>query len=293
MLRCSPAVAETAGPSPRCCAWQPQTEVSGDRRARKALGKRPCFDANHALCPRGYPGGRPSSHADSGPPVRAAACERDPAQRPGDGSEATPSRSTRTVRVIHHLPVPAVGQPVRHGPANRDWGVARSSPLDREILGLVGPAFVSTLLEPMQALLDIACVGQLGTESLAAVGLGTLLFTFGISFFTVLQVVTTTTVAGHWAQGQHTQASLATAEALWLALFCGVGLTTGLMFFAPSLVTLLGGQGAVHGMACTYVQTRAWACPGVLLYLAATGTCDMHRLHQSRLRLCCTNGLHM
>lgn len=77
---------------------------------------------------------------------------------------------------------------------------AFTTPYDAEILRLSGPAAIATLLEPLQALVDTACVGQLGTEPLAAVGLGTLLLTFGVSFFTTLQVVTTTNVAGHTAR---------------------------------------------------------------------------------------------
>ncbi len=79
------------------------------------------------------------------------------------------------------------------------------SPHDAEIWRLSGPAAVATLLEPLQALVDTACVGQLGTEPLAAVGLGTLLLTFGVSFFTTLQVVTTTTIAGHTACSDRSQ----------------------------------------------------------------------------------------
>lgn len=79
------------------------------------------------------------------------------------------------------------------------------SPHDSEIWRLSGPAAVATLLEPLQALVDTACVGQLGTEPLAAVGLGTLVLTFGVSFFTTLQVVTTTTIAGHTARNDHSQ----------------------------------------------------------------------------------------
>ena len=52
-----------------------------------------------------------------------------------------------------------------------------------------------------------AIVGRLGTASLGAVGLSTLLFVFSNLFFNFLTVVTTSNVAGAFAVGDSEEAS--------------------------------------------------------------------------------------
>lgn len=67
-----------------------------------------------------------------------------------------------------------------------------------------------------------AIVGRLGTASLGAVGLSSLLFVFSNLFFNFLTVVTTSNVAGAFAVGDTEEASANPHCPLWRASFVWV-----------------------------------------------------------------------
>lgn len=71
------------------------------------------------------------------------------------------------------------------------------SPNDGEILGLLKPAVLALVLEPIQATVDTVVVATLGVTPLGAVGLGTVLFQFAIGVLGVFMFATTPAVAAH------------------------------------------------------------------------------------------------
>ncbi len=94
---------------------------------------------------------------------------------------------------------------------------------------------------------------------------------------------------------------MATGKALTLSLGCGAALAMFLLSAAPCFVhrmcvgvfkvintksmhinihnlnTVLVGHTNIAQEALNYLSIRAWACPGALLMLAATGACRGHR----------------
>lgn len=144
-------------------------------------------------------------------------------------------------------------------------------PRDREILRLAVPALGALAAEPLYLLADTAVVGHLGTEALAglAVASAVLLTTSSLAIF--LAYGTTASVARLLGAGEHRRAAHEAVQSLWLAfaiglMAVGVGLAAG-----PTLLQLLGAEGAVLAQATTYLLVSLPGLPAMLMVLAGTG----------------------
>lgn len=146
------------------------------------------------------------------------------------------------------------------------------SPRDSDILALLVPAIGSVFLDPAMQVIDTAIVGRLGAAPLGAVGLSNLIFFFCQAFFGFLLIVTTPRVANAVAGGDPEKASLATANALWVALGCGLLLGVGLFFGGPWLVTKgFAAEAQVATLAVQHLQIRAFSAPAVMILLVVNG----------------------
>ena len=69
-----------------------------------------------------------------------------------------------------------------------------------------------------------------------------------------------------------------TAQGLWVALFCGVGLAIFIWVTSPFMVArLLGANPEVTIHAVTYLRCRAVACPALLGIYVSTGSFRGHK----------------
>lgn len=142
----------------------------------------------------------------------------------------------------------------------------------KQILSLALPALGTLIAQPLLTTIDSAMVGHLGTAPLAGLAISStiLMTTFGLFIF--LAYSTTSITAKHFGASQLKAGLQAGLDALWLALFCGIGATLFLLLFGPQLIELLGTSTATLPHATAYLQLAAPGLIGMLISLAATGT---------------------
>lgn len=147
-----------------------------------------------------------------------------------------------------------------------------SHSLNRRILELALPAFAALVAQPLFVMADTAIVGQLGTDPLAGLGVGSTLTLALVGVFVFLAYGSTATVARLVGANRKKDAAESGVQAMWLAL--ALGAVTGLVSwgFAPQLAAWLGAGGTVHEQAVAYLHWSLPGLPGMFLVLAATGT---------------------
>jgi putative MATE family efflux protein len=142
---------------------------------------------------------------------------------------------------------------------------------DREIVKLALPALGALAAEPTYLLVDTAVVGHLGTTQLAALGLAATFLASLFWLFNFLANATTTQIANAFGAGRKELVGTIAAQAVWLALIIGAGLTLLGAAFAPQIVELLQARGKVAEHAVTYMRISAFGAPMVMLALAGQG----------------------
>ncbi|WP_028057242.1 MATE family efflux transporter [Candidatus Solirubrobacter pratensis] len=142
---------------------------------------------------------------------------------------------------------------------------------DREILVLALPALGALAAEPLYVLVDTAIVGHLGTTQLAALAIAATVMSTAFTIFNFLTYGTTAQVARLHGAGRDRDAAALGSQALWLALAIGVALLILIEAAAPLAVTLMGGEGAVHDGAVTYLRIAALGGPLFMLASAGQG----------------------
>ncbi len=147
-----------------------------------------------------------------------------------------------------------------------------SHSLNRRILELALPAFAALVAQPLFVMADTAIVGQLGTDPLAGLGVGSTLTLALVGVFVFLAYGSTATVARLVGANREKDAAESGVQAMWLALVLGAVIGVVSWGFAPQLAAWLGAGGAVHDQAVAYLRWSLPGLPGMFLVLAATGT---------------------
>ncbi|WP_207302472.1 MATE family efflux transporter [[Pseudopropionibacterium] massiliense] len=147
-----------------------------------------------------------------------------------------------------------------------------SHSLNRRILELALPAFAALVAQPLFVMADTAIVGQLGTDPLAGLGVGSTLTLALAGMFVFLAYGSTATVARLMGAGREKDAAESGIQAMWLALLLGAVVGAISWGFAPQLAAWLGAEGVVHEEAVAYLRWSLPGLPGMFLVLAATGT---------------------
>jgi len=153
----------------------------------------------------------------------------------------------------------------------------------KEILGLALPALGAVIADPLMSLVDTACVGQISSLHLAALGPNTAVFNFVFQVFTFLGVGTTALIARNSLSAagitskerrhRRIEASRTMANSLVLAVGCGLACTLALQAAGPALLSVLGADAAMLPHALEYLRVRALACPAVMVMCVAQGAC--------------------
>jgi putative MATE family efflux protein len=150
-------------------------------------------------------------------------------------------------------------------------GPVRRSAHDREIVRLALPALGALAAEPLYLLVDTAIVGHLGTPQLGALALASTVLSGLVALCIFLTYGTTARVSRLHGAGEHDEADALAPQALWLAIAVGVTLAAAVAAAAPALVTGLGGDGHVAGLAARYLRIASLGVPMALIALAAQG----------------------
>lgn len=141
----------------------------------------------------------------------------------------------------------------------------------RNFMVLWTPVLFSLLAEPLTGLIDTAFVARLGSEALAALGVGTVILTSGMWLFNFLSVGSQTEVSQAKGKMEPDRGKSFGSLALLCAGAIGTVLTVAAVIFAPQLATLMGAEDLVHQHAVTYIRIRAIGAPAVLLTMTSFG----------------------
>lgn len=137
---------------------------------------------------------------------------------------------------------------------------------------LAGPIIVSNLSIPLVGAVDTAVVGHLpGPESIGAVALGALIFSFLFWGFGFLKMGTTGFIAQ--AYGADNQPTLLDMLSRVIILALGLGLLTILLSYPviQFALYLLDGTTAVETLTANYAYIRIWSAPATLCTYVFTG----------------------
>jgi len=144
-------------------------------------------------------------------------------------------------------------------------------------------ALVVVLSDPMQTLVDSACLGRQSTVHLAALGPNTAVFNSVFQLFSFLGVATANTVASNSLQKdgltleekeeRRNIAEMTAMTAVMLAVFFGILALFCLVHFGPRWLILMGTDPQVVPYAQEYMVIRSLGTPFVLVMNACQGMC--------------------
>jgi len=133
------------------------------------------------------------------------------------------------------------------------------------------PVLLSLVAEPLTGLVDTAFVARLGSESLAALGVGTVTLSGIFWVFNFLGIGTQTEVAQAHGRREFSTAKEVGGSALASAVLIGLLLVALGLPFVSYVSTVMGATGAVYHLSSQYIQIRLFGAPAVLLTIAAFG----------------------
>lgn len=142
---------------------------------------------------------------------------------------------------------------------------------NRTILWLSFPVTLSVIAEPLTGMMDAAFVAQLGTSSLAALGIGAAVLSTMFWIFVFLGISTQTEVAYADGFGNQQYGHEITSLALILSLIFGGAMVLLAMFGAELFSAWLGAEGAVRSDAAAYIRLRGLGAPAVMITFVGFG----------------------
>ena len=153
----------------------------------------------------------------------------------------------------------------------------------RTFFSLWLPVLFSLIAEPLTGLVDTAFVARLGADSLAALGVGTMVLSGVFWIFNFLSVGSQTEVSQALGRREMERGGRIASLAMLLALCAGLALMLLAWMFAAPVARAMGAAEAVHRQAVVYIQWRAAGAPAVLLTMTAFGV--LYGLQDMRMPL--------
>lgn len=142
----------------------------------------------------------------------------------------------------------------------------------RAVVGIAFPAILANSSTPLVGLVDTWAVGHLpGAVHLAAVGLGSIVFSYLFWVFGFLRMATTGLVAQASGRGDDLLLGSEVVRSAALGTFMGLGL---LLLQEPILTVSLWAMAPpedIIGLVIEYYRIRIWAAPFTLLTFAIAG----------------------
>jgi MATE family multidrug resistance protein len=142
----------------------------------------------------------------------------------------------------------------------------------RQIWTIAGPAILANSSAPLVGLVDTWAIGHLpGAVHLAAVGLGTIIFSYLMWAFGFLRMGTTGLVAQAKGRSDAAQMTATVIRSAVLALLIGLAM---LILQGPILAASLSAMAPPDNVAlitAEYFRIRIWAAPFTLLVFALSG----------------------
>lgn len=133
------------------------------------------------------------------------------------------------------------------------------------------PVLFSMIAEPLTGLVDTAFVARLGSEALAALGIGTVVVTGAFGLFNFLSVGCQTEISQSCGRGDSVGGKQFASQTLLIAVILGTILSILAIIYAQDMSALMGGTEAVQAHASNYIKIRSFAAPAVLFTTTSFG----------------------
>ncbi len=132
---------------------------------------------------------------------------------------------------------------------------------------------LSNITVPLLGLVDTAVLGHLAHPGyLAAVAIGSNIFTFVFWAFGFLRMGTTGLVAQSFGSQDQERLLRTSLQAIGLGLIIGAGIIANQFWLIPLAITLMDGSEQVQALASSYCHVRIWGAPATLIQYALIGT---------------------
>ncbi|MDQ2800981.1 MAG: MATE family efflux transporter [Armatimonadota bacterium] len=139
--------------------------------------------------------------------------------------------------------------------------------LHRAVWLLAWPSVITMLLQTGNSFLDRFFVGSLGSDTLAAVGVGGMLMFLLFSVGMSIGIGTTALVARFTGANQHDDATLAANQSVWLGGIASVVCVAVMLPLRVPLVHALGINASASALSATYLGMTILGVPALFLML--------------------------
>jgi putative MATE family efflux protein len=156
--------------------------------------------------------------------------------------------------------------------ASAEEAAAGNIAVSTGILRLAWPVVVERLSLSILSAVDIALVGRyVGSDGLAAVGIGTLMFWIPLSGALAIDVGSTAVVARDVGAGDRSRVAMGLQTAIFAAFAWGLLCTVVVFAFAPQLMQAMGAEPEVapHGVA--FLRAGSLGFPFLMVLYAISG----------------------
>src|ERR1700677_3522560 len=137
--------------------------------------------------------------------------------------------------------------------------------LNRSILLLAIPMVLEMVLESLFAVVDVFCVGRLGANAVATVGITesmlALVFAIGLG----LSMSTRAMVARRIGEKDPEDAAIAGVQSIVLGLLISLGIGIPAGIFAPQLLHLMGASPAIVSTGSGYTRIALGGCGAIIM----------------------------
>lgn len=127
-------------------------------------------------------------------------------------------------------------------------------PLTKVVFMLAWPVMAQMFLQTLAQIVDMAMVGRLGQESIAAVGISFRPVFVGMSMFLGLGTATTALVSRAIGAKNEEEAELAASQSLMVGILLSLVIAIGFFFGAQSIALFMGAEGGVVDKGSIYLK---------------------------------------
>ena len=144
---------------------------------------------------------------------------------------------------------------------------------DKEIIGMAWPSIVEQILEMMVGIVSMMFMGSIGDSAVAAVGMVTTLMNFIQTVFTGLSIGTTVVIARVTGEGDTAEAKRALIQSGYMAIFVGLLLMAGGLFFKIPISNFFmgGAEPEVSKLGVAYFGIILFNLPCFVLDIIVSG----------------------
>ncbi|QSQ09726.1 putative FMN/FAD exporter YeeO [Koleobacter methoxysyntrophicus] len=136
--------------------------------------------------------------------------------------------------------------------------------MKKEILYLAWPAIAEQALLTITQIVDMAMVGRLGADAVAAVGFSMQPLFFGMAIFASLGVGAVALISRFVGANEHKKASKVLGQAVNMSIFLGLLYALVIFFLSEKIIIFLGGEPSVVSLGSSYLKLIS---PGLVFML--------------------------